>query len=140
MALDPTLVGRTFATSAPYTVSREKIAEFASAIGAESPESPDETATAPLTFPIVVAFRAMEQLLADPSVGIQLRNVVHGAQGFEQVRPLRAGDDVRATLTVDSVRSAAGADLISTRTELTTIDGELVGTASATLVHRASAS
>ncbi len=137
MALDPTLVGRTFATSAPYTVSREKIEEFSSAIGSDSS---DDVATAPLTFPIVVAFRAMEQLLADPSVGIQLRNVVHGAQGFEQVRPLRAGDDVRATLTVDSVRSAAGADLISTRTELTTIDGELVGTASATLVYRASAS
>jgi hypothetical protein len=133
MALDPGVTGRRFGPTAPYTVSREKIREFDRAIGAEPLDAGE---TAQLTFAIVIAFDALQMLLTDPDVGIELRNVVHGSQRFEQVRPLRAGDRVQATLTVDSVRSAAGVDVVSTRTEVATVDGELTCTAGATLVHR----
>jgi N-terminal half of MaoC dehydratase len=132
--LDRALAGRTFGPTEPYGVSREKIAEFTSAIG-DLAVGDDEKA--PLTFPIVVAFRALELFFADPSVGIDLRRVVHGAQRFEQVRPLQAGDVVTAELAVESVRSAAGADVITTRTDIATSSGEVLCTASATLVHRA---
>ncbi len=137
MPLDPGLTGRTFDPTEPYLVSREKIGEFTAAIGADRC---GDVETAPLTFPIVVAFKAMERLLADPDIGVNLRNVVHGAQRFEQTRPLHAGDVVTATLTIESVRSAAGADLIGTRTEVATTDSELVCTAFATLVHRSNPS
>ncbi len=137
MTLDPGIAGRTFGPSAAYIVSREKILEFERAIGA-TPGGPG--GTAPLTFPIVVAFDVLELLLTDADVGLELRNVVHAAQRFEQARPLRAGDEVHATLTVDSVRSAAGADLITTSTEVSTLEGELVCTAVASLVHRSPAS
>ena len=46
--------------------------------------------------------------------------------------------ELTATLTVESTRTAAGTDLIATRTEITDADGELVSTARATLAHRAS--
>ena len=115
MPLDPGLAGRTFAPTPPYTVSREKIAEFNRAIGAE----PDRRRlTAPLTFPIVVAFGAMTQLMTDPDVGIQLHNIVHGDQRFEQERPIRAGDELVGTITIDTLRNAAGMDMIGTRTEI----------------------
>lgn len=133
MALDPALGGRTFATDAPYRVSREKIAEFTRAIGADPAEDPD---SAPFTFPMVVAFELMGRLMGDPSVGIELCNVVHRDERIEQRRPLRSGDDVVATLTVDSVRSAAGVDMIATRTDIRTVDGDELCTATATLVHR----
>jgi len=132
MAVSPDLAGRTFPPSEPYTVSREKIREFCAAIGAEEGEE------APPTFPIVVAFEAMQRLMTDPDVGIELHNVVHRDQAFEQVRPVRAGDTLTATLTVESSRRAAGTDLIATRTEVTDAAGELVSTARATLAHRAS--
>ncbi len=132
--LDPGLAGRTFDPTPPYTVSREKIAEFTRAIG--SPAL-DDGETAPLTFPIVVAFGAMTQLMTDPSVGIELQNVVHGDQRFEYTRPVRAGDVLQGTITIDSLRAAAGMDMIGTRTEVTTVDGQPVATAYATLVHRA---
>jgi hypothetical protein len=132
MALSPDLAGRTFPPTEPYTVSAEKIAEFCRAIGA--PDSDD----APPTFPIVVAFDAMHRLMTDPDVGIELHNVVHRDQAFEQQRPVRAGDALTATLTVESLRQAAGTDLIATRTEITDGSGEVVGTARATLAHRAS--
>ena len=134
MALDPALAGRRFTAATPYTVSVEKIAEFRAAIGDSSPGPPDQ---APFTFPMVVAFGLMTELMTDPSVGIDLRNVVHRDERIEQVRPVRAGDQLVGSLVVDSVRSAAGVDLIATRTELATAAGEPVGTASATLVHRA---
>src|SRR5215210_3206844 len=97
MPLDPALAGRTFAPTPPYLVSREKIIEFTRAIGAELI---DDGETAPLTFPAVLTFTTMTQLITDPDVGIQLHNVVHGDQRFEQVRPVRAGDELTGTLTV----------------------------------------
>jgi hypothetical protein len=133
MALDPALAGRTFTTPAPYHVSVEKIAEFASAIGADPESSPQ---SAPYTFPMVVAFGLMGRLMTDPQVGIELRNVVHRDERIDQVRPVRAGDALVGVLTVDSVRAAAGIDLIATRTDISTVDGEPVCTATAMLVHR----
>ena len=134
--LDPELAGHTFDPTPPYAVSREKIAEFTSAIG--SPAL-DKGETAPLTFPIVVAFGAMTQLMTDPKVGIELQNVVHGDQRFEYTRPVRAGDVLTGTITIDTLRAAAGMDMIGTRTEIATVDGDPVATAYATLVHRAPA-
>jgi len=95
------LAGRTFVSPAPYTVSREKIADFCGAVGADPIDGGE---TAPVTFPIVVAFAAMTQLINDPDIGIQLHNVVHGEQRFDQARPIRAGDELTATLTVDRRR------------------------------------
>jgi hypothetical protein len=132
MAVSPELAGRAFPPTEPYTVSREKIREFCAAIGATPGDE------APPTFPIVVAFEAMQRLMTDPDVGIELHNVVHRDQGFEHRRPVRAGDALTATLTVESLRQAAGTDLIATRTEITDAAGELVSTARATLAHRAS--
>jgi N-terminal half of MaoC dehydratase len=132
MAVSPDLAGRTFAPADSYDVSAAKIREFAHAVG----EDTDGT-EAPLTFPIVVAFGAMQELMHDREVGIELHNVVHRDQRFEQVRPVRAGDTLTATLTVDSVRQAAGTDLVATSTEVRDTTGALVCTAYATLAHRA---
>ena len=133
MALSIDLARRTFGPTEPYPVSSGKIREFATAVGADC-----DGEQAPLTFPIVVAFGAMQQLMHDPDVGIELHNVVHRDQRFAQVRPVRAGDELTATLTVDSLRQAAGTDLVGTSTEIRDAAGDLVCTAYATLAHRAS--
>jgi hypothetical protein len=131
MAVDASLAGRTFPPTAPYTVSREKLHEFAHATG-----STYDGGAAPATFPIVVAFAAMQQLMQDPDVGIELHRVVHGEQRFTYTRPVVAGDELTATLTVDTLRQIGGADIIGTRSEITDADGKPVCTAFATLVHR----
>ncbi|MGZ4480216.1 MAG: FAS1-like dehydratase domain-containing protein [Nocardioidaceae bacterium] len=131
MAVDPSLVGRTFPPTEPYAVSREKILEFARATG-----STYDGGAAPVTFPIVVAFAAMTALLEDPSVGIALHRVVHGEQRFTYTRPVVEGDRLSAALTVDTLRQIGGADIIGTRSEITDGDGLPVCTAFATLVHR----
>jgi hypothetical protein len=131
MPVDATLAGRTFPATTPYEVSRHKIEEFAAATGNEYADGP-----APATFPIVVAFQAMTDLMNDPSVGIELHHVVHGEQRFSYRRPVVAGDTLSAILTVETLRQIGGADIIGTRSDITDADGELVVTAYATLVHK----
>ena len=131
MPLAADLVGRTFPPTPAYLVTEERVAEFAAASGTHWSQGP-----APTTFPIVVAFQAMLGLMADPDVGIALHRVVHGEQRFSYTRPVLPGDTLTATLTVESVRTLGGADVIGTRTELQDAAGQHVVTASAVLVHR----
>lgn len=146
MPLDPALAGRTFPATRPHDVTRHEVSRFAAAVGATDPVHHDVGAArsaghadvvAPPTFPIVVAFEALAALLSDATVGVELRHVVHSAQRFESARPVRAGDVLTATLTVESVRTAAGTDLVTTRSEVSTEHGERVCCAYATLAHRA---
>ncbi len=131
MGVDASLVGRSFPPTAPYRVTEERLAEFAAATGGGYDGGP-----APVTFPIVVAFRAMRDLMDDPSVGIALHRVVHGEQRFSYTRPVVAGDLLSATLTVDTLRQIGGADIIGTRSEITDQDGNHVVSSYAVLVHR----
>jgi acyl dehydratase len=131
MPVDASLAGRTFPPTEPYSVTAERVREFAAATG-----SAYDDGAAPATFPIVVAFGAMTALMEDPGVGIALHRVVHGEQRFTYTRPVAVGDVLTAELTVDSLRQIGGADIIGTRSEITDADGLPVCTAFATLVHR----
>jgi hypothetical protein len=128
MPIDQTLVGRVFPPTRPYPVSAEKVREFAAAAGVEYADGP-----APATFPIVLAFEAMNAFLESEQV--DLFRIVHGEQRFAYERPVVPGDVLTTTLTVDSLRQIGGSDLIGTRSEITDADGALVCTARATLVH-----
>ncbi len=145
MPLDAELAGRQQAPTPPLQVTRAGVADFAAAIGATDRVHFDVRAArdaghrdvvAPPTYPIVVAFAAMSVLLADPQVGAELRHVLHADQRLASVRPVRAGDVLTARLRVESVRHAAGATVVATSTEIATVEGEPVCTASATLMHR----
>ena len=145
MALDPGLVGRSYPPAAVYEVGRAKIAEFATAIGDDSPVYRDVEAAraaghpdviAPPTFAIAVSLGAAMVVLQDPDVGIDYSRVVHGEQRFTHHRPIRAGDRLVATATIEAVRSVGGNDLLTTRVDLTTEDGEPVCAATSMLVAR----
>jgi acyl dehydratase len=148
MALDQRFVGRSYGPSPVYEVGREKIREFADAIGDTHEAYRDPAAAqalghpdviAPPTFPIIVSMRASAELVADPELGLDYSRVVHGEQRFVYTRPVRAGDRLVSELTVDSIRSAAGNDILVTRTELRTEDGDPVVTAYSTIVARGTA-
>ena len=142
MAVDQSLVGRTFPLLAAYDVTAEKVAVFAVTVGqgrrdeASVGASWREPEPAPPTFPIVVAFAAMQQLMQDPDVGIELSHVIHGDQKFVHHRTVHVGDTLSTSLTVNSLRQIAGADIIRTTSVITDAAGEPVCDAIATLVHR----
>ena len=148
MALDQRFVGRSYGPGPVYEVGREKIREFADAIGDTNAAYRDPEAAkalghpdviAPPTFPVIVSMRSSVDLVADPELGLDYSRVVHGEQRFAYTRPVRAGDRLVGVLTVDSIRSAAGNDILATRTELRTPEGEHVVTAYSTIVARGTA-
>jgi acyl dehydratase len=136
MPVDASVVGRTYPATSPYEVCREKIGEFADAIGDPNPAYRGPGAVAPPTFAMVVGRGAMAHLLDDPELGLALQRVIHGDQRFSYVRPIRAGDEIVATGTITAVRQAAGMDVITLETALATTSGEPVGTSTATIFHR----
>jgi acyl dehydratase len=138
-------VGRTFAPTEPYEVSRTKIAEFATAIGEPSPLCHDPGAArqagypdviAPPTFAIVIASTSSAQVIHDSGLGVNYSMVVHGEQTFEHDRPLHAGDWVVARSTIEDIRELGRHTIMTTRTDITTVDGEHLCTARGTLVER----
>ena len=149
MPLDASFVGRVYPPTPPYEVGREKIREFADAIGDPNPAYRSQAAAralgypdviAPPTFPIVLTFPASRQVIADPELGLDYSRVVHGEQRFVYQRPIRAGDALTVVVSVEGIRAAAGNEVITTKGEVHAIDGETVVTAFSTLVARRVAS
>lgn len=131
MPVDPSLVGRAFPAPAPLTVTEERVSAFAAAVG--QPYNAAHGDHVPPTFPIVLAFDAMQAFLAAEQV--DLHRIVHGEQRFAYERPVRLGDELAATLTVTGLRQMGGADIIATSSEIRHSAGDLVCTGRAVLVH-----
>ncbi|MDT0346055.1 MaoC family dehydratase N-terminal domain-containing protein [Streptomyces litchfieldiae] len=145
MALDQSFAGRTYPPTEPYEVGREKIREFARAIGDANPAytEPDVAkelghldVIAPPTFVFAIVFAAAGVVLRDPELGLDYDRVVHGAQRFVYTRPVCAGDRLSVTSTVESVRSMAGNEVLDVRGEVHDAMGEHVVTAFTKLVAR----
>lgn len=143
--MNPDLQGRVFAPTVPYLVGREKVREFARAVFATSQLSYDPEAAsaagysdvvAPPTFPVVVQELTLAQLLAEPDAGIDFSRVVHGDQRFSYTRPIVAGDELTATLTVASVKSLGAHSMVTAESEIVDQTGAHVVTAISTLVVR----
>ena len=145
MPVNPELQGRAFAPTAPYLVGREKVREFARAVYATSAINHDPEAAraagysdivAPPTFPVVVQEATLAQLLAEPDGGIDFTLVVHGEQRFSYTRPIVAGDELTATLTVTAVKSLGAHSMVTAASEMVDATGAHVVTAISTLVVR----
>lgn len=145
MAVNPELQGRVFPPTAPYLVGREKIREFSRAVLATNPINFDVDAAraaghadlvAPATFPVVVQEATLAQLLAEPDAGIDFSRVVHGEQRFTYTRAIVAGDELTATLTVSSVKSLGGHNMVTADSDIVDAEGKHVVTAISTLVVR----
>jgi acyl dehydratase len=147
MALDPSFVGRCYPLAGTYQVGRAKIREFADAIGDDdalylAPGAAQacgySDVLAPPTFAMILALRAQEELISDPGLGLDYRRMVHGSQSFTHHRPIKAGDELAATVYVDGIRAMGGNDMLTLRCEITDHAGDPVTTATAMLVVRGS--
>ena len=128
-------VGRSYPATAPYQVSRAKIAEFAAALGdAANPAYAGTDPIAPPTFAVVLAAAAWDAMFDDPDLELSLSRTVHADQRFAWQRPLRAGDEVTATLRIEKVRARGPMAIITIAVDLATAAGEELCTATSTLM------
>ena len=148
MALNQDYLGKVYPASEPYEVGREKVREFAIAIGDMNPAYHDVAAAQALghrdvialpTFAFDVSMRASAIAMFDPGLGLDYSRVVHGEQRFAYVRPVTAGDNLVVVTTIENIRVAAGNDILTTRADISTVDGEPVVTTWAVTVARGTA-
>lgn len=134
MPITPEHAGRAYAPTAPYEVTRGKVAEFAAALGAPLPEGSGPV-VAPPTFGAVVTGPAWDALFSDPELALQLSRVVHADQQFRYHRALEPGDVVTATLSLAKVRVRGTTEIITTSVDVRDAMGQSVLVADATFVH-----
>jgi acyl dehydratase len=89
--------------SATYAVGREKVREYARAVGETDPRYLEPEAAraagyadvlAPPMFAAVYCAPAIGPAILDPDVGLDFARMVHGAQEFTWHAPVVAGDEV----------------------------------------------
>jgi acyl dehydratase len=143
--VNPELQGRSFPPTEPYLVGREKVREFSRAVFATNPVNLEPEAAraagyddvvAPPTFAVVVQEQALAKLLAEPDTGIDFSRVVHGDQRFVATRPIVAGDELTAVLTVSRVKTLGGHSMVTADTLISDAAGRHVVTATSTLIVR----
>jgi acyl dehydratase len=100
-----------------YEVGKEKIKEYAWAVGESNPVYFDrEQATAagfrdvpaPPMFAVVYSAGAVGPAVLDPEVGINFAMMVHGGQEFVWGEPVYAGDTITTDTTVKDIYERGG--------------------------------
>jgi acyl dehydratase len=102
---------------AVYAVGREKVKEYAAAVGETNPVHLDHEAAraagyadvvAPPMFAVVYSAPVMGPAIFDPEVGIDFGAMVHGGQEFVWGDLVVAGDEITTTATVKDIRESDG--------------------------------
>ena len=112
--------------SATYAVGREKVREYAYAVGETDARCLDAEAAraagfadvvAPPMFAAVYCSPAIGPAVLDPEVGIDFARMVHGAQAFTWHEPVVAGDEIttEAQLAETSERGGLEFFVVTTR-------------------------
>jgi acyl dehydratase len=137
-------VGKVF-PPVDYAVGREKIREFASAVGETNPLYFDVEAAraagyadviAPPMFAVVFASRSVGPALFDPEVGLNFAMMVHGAQEFVWGPPVVAGDEITTTTTVKDISDRGEMTFFVFESVSTNQQGEIVCTGTWTNIVR----
>ena len=100
-----------------YAVGREKVKEYAHAVGETDPLHTDHEAArsagyadvvAPPMFAVVYSLPAVAAPTFDPELAIDFAHLVHGSQEFRWGPLVIAGDEISTTATVREIAERAG--------------------------------
>jgi acyl dehydratase len=134
MAANANAIGKTYAPT-NYAVGREKVREYARAVGETNPLYLDVDAAraagyddvvAPPMFAVVYSFPSVMPAFFDPELGIDFSRLVHGGQDFEWGPLVVAGDEIATTLTVADISSRGSNRFFVFETTSTNQRGETV--------------
>ena len=138
------VVGKTFAP-VTYAVGREKVREYANAVGETNPLHLDPQAAraaghrdvvAPPMFAVVYASPAVIPAFFDPEVGMDFARMVHGAQEFAWGPLVVAGDEITTEVEVADVAERGGMGFYVFESRSDNQDGERVCTGTWTCIVR----
>jgi acyl dehydratase len=116
MPVNAKAVGKTY-EPVLYAVGREKIREYARAVGETNPVHLDVEAAraaghadlvAPPMFAVVYSSPAVGPPIFDPEIELNFAMMVHGAQEFQWGALVLAGDEIATTATVKDISERDG--------------------------------
>ena len=134
MAVNTDVIGKTYPATT-YAVGREKVREYAHAVGETNPLYLDveaaraaghEDVVAPPMFAVVYSFPAVMPVFFDREVGIDFSRLVHGGQEFTWGPLVVAGDEISTVVTIRSITERAGNGFYVFTTTSTNQRGETV--------------
>jgi acyl dehydratase len=137
-------VGKTFAP-VTYAVGREKVREYARAVGETNPLyfDPDSAraaghrdVVAPPMFATVYTSPAIGPAFFDPEVGMDFARMVHGAQEFAWGPLVVAGDEITTEVEVADISERGGMGFYVFESRSDNQDGKRVCTGTWTCVVR----
>jgi acyl dehydratase len=109
-------IGKTYPPTV-YAVGREKVKEYALAVGEDDPVHLDPEAAraagyadvvAPPMFAVVYSSPVMVPAIFDPDVGMNFAAMVHGGQEFVWGPPVVAGDEITTEGSVKDISERNG--------------------------------
>jgi acyl dehydratase len=116
MPVNTTAIGKTY-EPVVYAVGREKIREYARAVGETDPVYLEVEAArvagyadvvAPPMFAVVYSAPSVGPPIFDPEIELNFAMMVHGAQEFEWGVPVVAGDEITTTASVKDISERDG--------------------------------
>lgn len=146
MIFNRDFIGRTSGLCGPYEVNREKIRDYAIAIGDPHPYYIDPAAArdagypdvvAPTSFVVLLFFRLGGWPLYDPNFGKKALPVcVHRAQSVELLRPIHPGDILMQLTTVTDVYEVGPHDQFDMRHDISDQFGNRVANVANSIISR----
>jgi acyl dehydratase len=144
MALKTDAVGKEW-PGTTYQVGREKIKEYASALGIDNPVHFDvgeahragfRDVVAPPMFAVVYSSPAIAPAILDPEVELNFAAMVHGGQEFVWDEPACSGDEITTTAKCLSIEERDGKGFYVFETNSVNQDGAQVARGTWTLIVR----
>lgn len=144
MDVAPAVIGKSYPPTL-YAVGREKIKEYALAVGETNPLHLDHEAAraagyrdvvAPPMFAVVYCAPAIGPAFFDPEVGMDFARMVHGGQEFRWGPLVVAGDEITTVVTMKSFEQRAGNGFYVFETVSTNQDGHTVSVGTWTNIVR----
>jgi acyl dehydratase len=144
MAVTTEAIGKTY-PGVTYAVGREKVREYANAVGETNPLHLDVDAAraagyrdvvAPPMFAVVYCGPILMPMLFDPEVGIDFARMVHGGQEFAWGPLVVAGEEIVTTGSVKDIHERNGMGFYVFETVSRNQDAEIVCTGTWTNIVR----
>ena len=136
MPVNTEAIGKTYPVTT-YAVGREKVREYAHAVGETNLLYRNVEAAraagyadvvAPPMFAVVYAGRSITPALFDPEVGIDFARMLHGGQEFRWGPVVVAGDEIATTTSVKDISERGGMNFFVFETDSRNQRGETVCT------------
>jgi acyl dehydratase len=134
MAISTAAIGKEYPPST-YAVCREKVREYAVAVGETNPlhldvdqarEAGYADVVAPPMFCVVYCGVAIGPVMFDPEVGIDFARLLHSGQEFRWGPLVVAGDEVTTTMTVKDISARGDMGFYTFESVSTNNDGATV--------------